>query len=252
MGLKLNDQKVRQPYEEFYGAIVKQMPLLIADNRVPMNTAQIMERRLKAGEESVGTWSDNYFGLGDAFAYKGDMVKIGLDAPVLRELTPKSSLSGGALVVSDKDYKAIEGPEFSRNELNAVLNRDLSADEAKNHPMLRALARDQGLLNEYVDRMFEEMKDRFGYDTAMGIYLPNQSNTPNVKALFVLRLENSRSFFGGASDLDCWYGRLVGVAPEALSAPGKAIQRPSLEASLRVVNDTLRNAGYEITAFPRK
>ena len=44
MALKLNN--TRQAYEAFEGNNVKQMPKLIADGRVPANTAQLMRRRL--------------------------------------------------------------------------------------------------------------------------------------------------------------------------------------------------------------
>ena len=46
MALKLN--ATREAYREFYGRNVEQMPKLIADGRVPMSVAGLMQRRLDA------------------------------------------------------------------------------------------------------------------------------------------------------------------------------------------------------------
>ena len=44
MALKLNS--TREAYREFYGKNVEQMPALIADGRVPISAAQLMQKRL--------------------------------------------------------------------------------------------------------------------------------------------------------------------------------------------------------------
>ena len=59
-----------------------------------------------------------------------------------------------------------------------------------------------------------------------------------MRAIVVNRLEN-RSRLDSGGNLGDVSGRLVGVAPEALSAHGKVLVKPSLETALSVVNEHL-------------
>lgn len=250
MALELND--TIEPYRDFRSdkalTYLAQMPLVIADDRVPLSVANLMERRLHAGKSSA-IWKDNYFDAGDGIAYTagGDKFKIVLDSQDLRKVTPKSELKNGALILGDGIYEQLQGQEFTKKDLKSLLERDLSADEVKAHPVWKALARDDALLVEYTDRMFAEMKDRFKYDTAMGLYLASGEKVPTLRASYVGWLE-FRLQFCGKCDLVDNYRRVVGVAPEALSAPGKAIERPSLETALSVVNTSLHRGGFELRA----
>lgn len=238
MTIELNDNLVL-PYQEFYGENRKQMPKLIADGRVPLSVAGLMERRLRA-TNSVESWRDNYFDTGDAFAYHPDgKFKIVLDAQPLREITPESRLSQGALILADGMYETLQGVEFTRTQLADILDDDLEASKVKEHPVWKALARDDTLLNEYIDVMFADMKARFEYDDGMGVYLEDQQTVPTLRAAFVYWLENGSQLYGDAY-LDYVDGRFAGVAPEALSAPNRVIQKPSLELALRVVNEHLQ------------
>ena len=85
--------------------------------------------------------------------------------------------------------------------------------------------------------MFAEIGTRFRHNKAMGIYLSDAQEVPTARALYVDGLENWSQLDGG-DGLDCDYGRLVGVAPEALGASGTIIH-PSLEQSLAIVNKNL-------------
>ncbi len=260
MALELND--TIEPYRDFRSDDAKtylaQMPLVIADGRVPLSVANLMERRLHAGKSAVA-WKDNYFDV-DGIAYNagGSKFKIILDSQDLRKVTPKTDLKNVALMLGDgvyeqlqgqefirSDYEQLQGQEFIRSDLKNLLERDLSADEVKAHPVWKALVRDDALLTEYTDTMFAEMKTRFKYDTAMGLYLASGEKVPSLRAGCVYRLE-VRSQFNGWNHLDCDYGRLVGVAPEALNAPGWAIVRPSLETAIGVVNQYLGQSNFEL------
>ena len=201
------------------------MPALIADKRVPLSVAGLMERRLNSGNIE---WRDNYFDCGDAIAYHPDGgVKIVLDAKLLREMTASSKLKNGALILADGVYETLGGFDFTRNELEGITERDLTLKEVKDHPMWLALSRNPALLNEYSARMFAEMKQRFKYDTAMGVYLASAEKVPTLRASFVGRLGYGSRLFGGGN-LDVDDGRLVRVAPEALGAPNSVMVRPSL------------------------
>ena len=222
MVLKLN--ATREAYQEFYGLNVEQMPKLIADGRVPMNVAQLMQRRLDVRNSYAkvkNAYRDNYFDTGDAVVYHPDgRVKIILDSQTLREMTPESKRSNGALVLASDVYDTLEGEEFKKGKLRKV-NDSLSREDVKAHPVWKVLARDQGLLNDYTDFIFAEGKERFKYDTAMGIYPGSaQGSTPEMRTWFVDWLEYGSDASGGY-DLGSDGGRLVGIAPEALSTSSK-------------------------------
>ncbi len=231
-----NDQKVRKPYEGFYGQYREQMPLLMADNRVLVSVANVMERRLNSINPA---WKSNYVGTCDAIAYKGNKVKISLDEPTLRGLTAQTPLRGGALMLAEGAYEAIKGPEFTRKELAELCDRDLTQAQVIAHPIWQTLARDPAVLQEYVGRMFPEMKKQFGYNTAMGFFLDDQRGAPKmlakIRVVYVDGLVN-KSLAISYMDLDNENGYLVGVAPEMLNVPDKVIVQPSLEQTLRVIN----------------
>jgi hypothetical protein len=195
------------------------MPKLVAEARVPMNTSQLMQRRLdyRNGPAEVKTaWMDNYFDTGDAVVYhpNGD-VKVVLDSQTLREMTPESQRNGGALVLGEDVYKALQGEVFKKGKLGKV-NDSMSREDVKAHPVWKVLARDQVLLNDYTDFIFAEGEERFGYDTAMGVY-PGScgGDKPEMRAWYVRWLDN-RSYANGRGDLTDDCGRLVGIASEAL------------------------------------
>lgn len=242
MGLDLNNTIV--PYKEFYGKNVTQMPNLIREGRVPLNVAGLMEQRLRSGKND---WKDNYFDTGDAVAYHPDgRVKFVLDSQTLRGINAESKLQNNALVLGDGVYEQLEGLEFARDKLAKITERDLVAKDIKANPIWQKLARDESLLNEYVDAMSAEMKKRWNYDDSMGIYLASAEKVPTLRSVFVFRLESGSLLYGGIG-LDSDFGRLVGVAPEALGAPNKVIVKPSLETALSAVNEQLFASSLKIS-----
>ena len=228
MAIKLN--ATPEAYKEFYGRNVEQMPKLIAEGRVPMNTSQLMQRRLdfRNGPADVKTaWMDNYFDTGDAVVYHPDgRVKIILDSQILREMTPESQRNSGALVLTEDAYKILQGEEFKKGKLGKI-NDGMSKEDVKAHPVWEVLARDQALLNDYTDFIFAEYKDRFAKDTSTkdiritGVY-PGScgGDAPEMRAWCVGGLEYGSNADGG-DFLGKGSGRLVGIAPEALGVPGK-------------------------------
>jgi len=227
MALKLNES--REAYREFYGRDTEQMPKLIADGRVPMNVAQLMQRRLDVRNSDTdvkNSYLDNWFETGDAVIYHPDgRVKIVLDSQPLRDMTPDTPRRGGALIIGEDVYKTFEGEEFKKGKLGKI-NKWLSRGAVKSHPVWKVLARDQGLLNDYADYIFAEGKQRFDYNTAMGISLGLcNGNSPEMKAWLVEMLVNNRSDANGRLVLDNNHARLVGIAQEAPSALGKSISK---------------------------
>ena len=212
MALKLN--ATRKAYQEFYGRNFEQMPKLIADSRVPMNVSQLMQRILdvRNSDKAVkSSYMDNYFDTGDVAVYHPDeRVKIVLDSQTLRDMNSETQRNGGALVLTEDIYEALQGEEFKKEKLRKT-GSPLSRDDVKDHPIWKVLARDQGLLNDYTDLIFTEGKERFKYDTAMGIYLSSaKGSTPEMRAWCVSRLGLGSGAFGGGV-LDCVDGRFVGI-----------------------------------------
>ena len=211
----LNLNETPQRYKEFYGRNTEQMPLLIAEGRVPLSVAGLMQARLdirNSCEEVKAAWMNNYFDTGDAVVYHPDgRLKVVLDSQHLRGLTPKSELRAGALVLANGKYESLQGQEFTREELREHVGYWLNKKQAKAHPIWGALAGDQGLLDEYVDYIFAEVKERSGYDFAMGVYPDSAVKTQKMRAWFVGRL-GDWSDADGESDLGI-IGRLVGLLP---------------------------------------
>jgi len=218
MALKLN--ATRKAYQEFYGRNVVQMPKLIADGRVPMNVAQLMQKRLDVRNSDAkvkSAYMNNYFDTGDAVVYHPDgRIKIVLDSQILREMTLKSPINNGALILAREVYDSLQGEEFERRKLGKV-NEWLTQEQAKAHPVWKVLARDQALLDDYVDYIFAEGKQRFNYDTAMRVYLGSAVDNVKMRAWCVDGLVDRSSAYGW-DDLDDVNGRFVGIAPEALQS----------------------------------
>jgi len=257
MALKLN--ATREAYREFYGRNVEQMPKLIADGRVPMSVAGLMQRRLDVRNSDAdvkSSYMDNYFDTGDAVAYHPDgRVKIVLDSQTLRDMTPESQRNSGALVLTNDVYDSLQGEEFKKGKLGNV-NDGLSRADVKAHPVWKVLARDQALLNDYTDFIFGEYQPRFAKDSAlddlklMGIYPGSANGTaPEMRAWYVNRLDN-RSNANGRLGVDNVLGRLVGIAPEALSAPGKGVSniKAYTMADLQAFDGAVK--GLETTVRP--
>ena len=219
--------------KEFMGKVTEQMPKLIAEGRIPLSVAGVMEKRLNMRDvpydDGMGYWKDNSFVTGDALVYHPDgRVKIILDSKTLREITPESTINAGTLVLTEDIYDSLSGEEFKKGECGKLENY-LSKEEAKSHPIWRILARDQALLNDYVDYFFTGEKifftggsfKRLRRDGGMGIYMApgTGSKTPRMGIL-----ENC-GFTGGAQinvsqnidhykfGLDYDSNRLIGVFP---------------------------------------
>jgi hypothetical protein len=245
MGLDLNDEIML--YQEFYGRNTKQIPLLIADGRTPLHVAGVLAQRLNSGKSN---WKYNYFDTGDGLVYHPDKkVKVVLDAQPLRELTSESRLHNGAFVLEDGVYETLEGEELTFDDIKDVVGRELSLKEAQQHPLWRAFARNQDLLDEYAQKMFAEMKERFDYDKNMGVYLDSFDRAPKMRAACVDWLED-RSWLGGVNNLDYNYGRLVGyLAPKAPGAPVKPREHADLEGSVQTALDGKRAFEHNGTVY---
>lgn len=221
MALNLNETP--QGYKDFTGPIPRSMPRLTAEGRVPMNISQIMQRRLDIQEGSnkvKNAWENTLFDTGDAIIYhpNGD-IKLVLDSQTLREINLESSFNCGALVLDKESYNTLEGEVFKRNQMG-VINNWTSKSKIKSNPILKFLARDSSLLNEYVNYTFAEGEKRFDYSTMMGVYLSGcyARNNPEMR-LWSIGGIKSGSYILGYLGMDkrgtgC-PRHLVGIAPKS-------------------------------------
>jgi len=221
-GLKLNE--TREPYKVFCGSRLDQMRRLIADDRVPMNTAQLMQRRLDVGNSGddrlKSTYMDSLIGTGDIIAYHPDgRVKIVLDSQALRNRTDLKTYERLSSFGED-EYNALEGEEFKEGMFQHAY-RMMSKQDVKAHPVWRILSRDQKLLDDYTNYIFSEAKEKFGYDTAMGVHLALNSKVrgswPEMNSWSLSEIRDA-SYITGYESPTLNEGFFIGIASEALNS----------------------------------
>ena len=126
------------------------------------------------------------------------------------------------LIVNEGVYERLQGV-FCTLEQRRRLNKDFILEDALVSLEWNMFARHQSfvgaekawesrLLNEYTRRVVFSQ-----FENAMGIYLSAAPEKQRLRAACVYRLGDWSLFVGWCS-LDSDYGRLVGIAPEALEA----------------------------------
>jgi phosphoribosylformylglycinamidine (FGAM) synthase-like amidotransferase family enzyme len=110
----LPSEKGRDKFKWYEGENIKQMPVLRAEGRVPMNTSQLMQRKLdlRNGPAEVKTaWMDNFFNTSDMVIYhpNGD-VKI-----------VYTTDDDGSLTSEGKILLPMVAPENKRNSITGAL-----------------------------------------------------------------------------------------------------------------------------------
>jgi len=213
--LSLDDIAPVPVYQTFQGRYVDAMPALRADNRTAMSIPALMKRRLqvlKSGNENlVNAWWENYFDFPDGVAYKGDEVKVVLNAQPLLDITPEAKLSQEALVLTEAQYSKLKGPTFSRKEMEkAGINAWQTKSQVLKNPVWQAVAGSK-LLEQYAAAHFK----RYDAKTAMGVYLADAQDQPTMRALVLINYGYDRSYLGGGL-LGDDVARLVGVQSGAL------------------------------------
>jgi len=225
--LVLNYVPVPETYKAFEGRNIDTMPELIKEGRTPLSAQGLMERRLQvlSGSDAVkDSWWNIYFGTGDGIAYHPDgRIKVVTDAELLRGINPKSRLNNGGLVLEDGVFDSLEGTEFSKNDVQRyAINMTLTEAEVTQNPIWLALARDEGLLQEYVGATFKQAQERFNSYTNMGIYVYDAPE----QAIMLTWVVNS-IFINGNSSADGYGrpgkggGRLVGVLEQEANITNK-------------------------------
>ncbi|MFC1686094.1 hypothetical protein ACFLZZ_03675 [Nanoarchaeota archaeon] len=166
---------------------------VFSDFHFPYSARDIIYKKTQAmtctDEEIIEKWLGNWsalwkpggtFSTSDAIILKKgktpteDMLKIvprcfdgdTVDSVLAQTIT---GLVNRSISIDPKFYNKFAGPEFYMKDL--ILNRDLTKEEAKNHPVWKALTNDQKILDLYVDLVFKKLKDHCEEDKGMRIDL---------------------------------------------------------------------------------
>ena len=236
MILQLNGQSERMAdpsrefHREFYGRVFDQMPLLVSGRnkqgevddvpRNPASFAYVLERRMEAPQDVREAWQNNYFSTGDSLArgVDGSLVST-WDSPILRTVTPESTLLDGALRLSTAQWNELRAQKDGTLYLSAdeVAQLDGQGYVKKNsvwtpeNPNITKvwehLSRGRDL-KEYVEMVADARSDN---ERIMHVYLDqDQLSSPTLRGWVANRIDNSSPAYGyylcGSRD------RLVGIA----------------------------------------
>jgi len=98
-----------------------------------------------------------------------------------------------------------------------ISGRNLSKKEAKDHPIWNKLAQDdKSLLDDYVEAIFDKVREVNSYNENMGIYLPDDQDVPLLRC-WRLRGLGIRSGANARGDF-CDDARLFGVREKNLES----------------------------------
>ena len=179
-------------------------------------------------------------------------MKLVWDSDDLRKLNMNSPLGAGALVLSDGVVESIDGEVLSKDERNKYERKAQSKSEVLGNRFWQWLARDdQKLLGEYAEQMLGRVKESYGYDKAMHIYVGNPSLDAPALRLWCL---GGVGYYGGSASgsyhLDNRDGRLAGV-PETRSVSGPGNQRFPLAPEAGLEEKARASASRELEIVRR-
>ena len=178
MGLRLNEHATY--YKEFYGKYHEQLPRLRAEGFTPLSIEHLMRRRIEvltADSKVRDAWWDDYFDTTDGAAFHPDgRAKIVLDAEPLTQISPyvERSLKGEYLLLHDT-FNKLEGLELTAEEIEKYHEIRIPAPQAASNPIWQHLARDQTLLNDYVDAV-SKMAESHGEPNNMTLYFSSRDS----------------------------------------------------------------------------
>lgn len=188
----------------FEGIHREQMPELVKAGYKPLTIAEIIQERLNNNLSF-----DEYYDSASGIAYLEDKFKIIPYSQELVKITSNTPLHNGGIKLTPKEYEAIPAKESSRKDM--PLNQRLIQEQVLEHQGWLELAQDKELLEKYTEQFFKQVKDRHNEDTAMGFYIRDAQDVPNLRAFYLNGLVSR-------SDADDWYAlndyydaRLVGV-----------------------------------------
>lgn len=228
MVLKLNSPK--EPdylFEEHYGRINEEIEKINDYGRgTIMNSAHLMQRKIlfrNGPKEVKSAYMDHDFDTADVMLiYPNEKVKVVLDCPLLKTDVHswRCWTHRGGINVCEEEDGIQPGEVFTRREIKRFGGlKYVSKEGAKSNPILRILARDQRLLDDFVDLIFAESKARFGYDHNLRFYARSydgENDLEQMRPIRISRLECKSAIFTTPSPLSPG-GRIVEIHPDAFN-----------------------------------
>jgi len=248
MTLQLSGRDERlDPHAGFYGRVIDTMPRLLTGRedgrqvdvpRTPASFAYILERRETAPTDVREQWENNYFFTGDAVicGTQGDVLSV-LDAALLRELTPQSTLRDGALVLTQRQWDEIKDQKegvlyLSAKEVAQAHQHGYVFKKGKFVPTNQVVAKVWDHLSrgrdlaKYAQRVREASQSK----VIMSVKLDfTNLFSPSLRSWVADSIYYSNAI-GSSHSLNAQYGRQVGVVPEAFVAGEKVLERRVLSA----------------------
>lgn len=223
-------------YSQYFGRLSVRLPQILSAGRIPMNSSQLMQRRLEiqGNIKSVGDFWLDYINTSDVGVYNpnGDLKLVhttdnsGSLTSSGKILMPLVSLkhpkSVETIVLNEDIYKEIEGEVLKKGTFKTVSQKYLlSRKNAKNDPIWRFLARNQSLLNEYTDFVFNGSKYYGKLDNAMGSCFYDEDGDDFKMTLLSLgNLFLDKSSAGiNFSEWNSPFGNLIGISPKYFNKP---------------------------------
>ncbi|UZE94283.1 MAG: hypothetical protein IB618_01795 [Candidatus Pacearchaeota archaeon] len=186
------EKKLIKIFEGTYNEI---MPSLRKKGFKPATAEEIQKLRL---ENQLSF--DSYYDTATGIFYTGnnqDKFKIIPYSQDLANVTQETELYNGGIKKTQEEYENAKASEFKRKDM--ILGERLTEKEALKHlGWLNALNGNKELLEKIVEHVFKEVKNRYGEKEAMGFYLRNTQEVPDMRALHLCGLYGSHG--AGASD----------------------------------------------------
>ncbi len=240
-------------HQTFRDSIINDMPKLIANGLVSLSPYGLMVRRLAvlevykpqfyafsgSSDPTVNYWWNNRFDTDWGVARHPDG-RAKLVPNALRDITPKSELSHGDLVLPDGLYEKLRGFELSAREVNRYRElqrymgkyRGFTRDEAKNDLVWWFLARRSSVFQKtYIDAVLDILNETSSLDRGMLISFDPAPDVPVLSMISVEGINQSSNITIGRSldsiNQGAYSKLLVGLSEKTISSQ-KSVNGPNL------------------------
>jgi hypothetical protein len=190
----LNTPADKREYHVFYGNLAVTIPRSLALGYKPISVTQMMKCRLKI-DNPHSHWNLFSYITGDAVVYHPDgRMKIIRDAKPFREVNRKSEFEDEwphRIVLGDGVYESLDGLELSPREQRGVVSAPFipfSPKRVRSNVIWQYLARNQDLLDEFIDKRIVARKKEWFYERSMQInFNPScfmDVGTPGISVMY--------------------------------------------------------------------
>lgn len=227
------------PHKPYLGRVIDNTPVLLSEGKLLTPMKYIWQQRSGEPDANVRETfcSRRIFSADLRLLDSEGNLKILIYTPgandkqyfdLLQRFEPNATLRRGALALGDDLYKMIKAPEIKRQDVERyATNKPQSEQEAVDNGIFRLFADDANLIREN----HRISRKRRGVFHAMGIYL-NVHDVNTMRLWVAGNVYDVSGYVDGNCNLGGNYGRVVGVAPEAL-AISMGWPKESLETTIK-------------------